>query len=69
MIVYSLNLFREEGKISRKLLECVNMFLIQDGPNLGSEAQKIHYALQDFISCIWFTTRDRSFKVLLYFIM
>ncbi|KAK9277860.1 hypothetical protein L1049_027417 [Liquidambar formosana] len=26
---------RDEGKISRKLIECINTYLLKDGPNLG----------------------------------
>ncbi|XLU54735.1 hypothetical protein S245_049383, partial [Arachis hypogaea] len=31
-------LIREEGKISRKLIECINIYLLNDGPNLGEKS-------------------------------
>eukprot|EP01018_Ginkgo_biloba_P024677 Gb_40155 [translate_table: standard] len=53
---------RHEEKIARKLLACVNSFLMKDGSNLGSCAQEIHVAAQDFVVRSWLTTHDRSFK-------
>ncbi|XP_058091812.1 serine/threonine-protein kinase ATM isoform X2 [Magnolia sinica] len=53
---------REEGKISRKLIECINMFLIKDGPNLGSQSMEIHSAMQGFMFRCWLTTHDRGLK-------
>ncbi|XP_031496138.1 serine/threonine-protein kinase ATM isoform X2 [Nymphaea colorata] len=53
---------REEGKISRKLIECMNMYLIKDGPNLGRRSLKIHLALQDFMSRFWLSTHDHGLK-------
>ncbi|KAJ3694312.1 hypothetical protein LUZ60_009792 [Juncus effusus] len=53
---------RDEGKISRKLMECVNIFLIKDGPNLGFQVMEIHSSLKDFMFRCWLTTHDRSMK-------
>ncbi|OWM90493.1 hypothetical protein CDL15_Pgr014796 [Punica granatum] len=53
---------RDEGKISRKLIECVNMYLLQDGPNLGCLSWKIHESLQQFVFRYWLTSHDRSLK-------
>lgn len=53
---------RDEGKISRKLLECINSYLIKDGPNLGSQALEIHCSVQDFMLRCWLTTHDRGLK-------
>ncbi|KAL8549419.1 hypothetical protein ACS0TY_008307 [Phlomoides rotata] len=33
---------QDEGKISRKLLECINTYLLKDGPNLGCKSLEIH---------------------------
>lgn len=56
-------LFRDEGKISRKLIECINIYLLKDGPNLGSESMEIHEAVQQFVFRCWLTTHDRALKV------
>ncbi|XP_034214644.1 serine/threonine-protein kinase ATM isoform X13 [Prunus dulcis] len=53
---------RDEGKISRKLIECINIFLIKDGPNLDCESLEIHNAVQQFVFRCWLTTHDRSLK-------
>ncbi|KAM7272437.1 hypothetical protein ACFE04_027100 [Oxalis oulophora] len=53
---------RGEGKTSRKLLECMNTYLIKDGPNLGSKTVEIHNALQQFVFRSWLTTHDRGLK-------
>lgn len=55
--------FREEGKISRKLVECINTYLLNDGPNLGFQLFEIHNAMQQFVFCSWLTTHDRVLKV------
>lgn len=60
-------IFRDEGKISRKLMDCVNTYLLKDGPNLGCRAKDIHAALQGFLFSFWLTTHDRGLKVLSYF--
>ncbi|XP_048138242.1 serine/threonine-protein kinase ATM isoform X3 [Rhodamnia argentea] len=53
---------REEGKIARKLLECVNTFLLKDGPNLGCQALKIHKTVQQFVLRTWLASRGRGLK-------
>ncbi|KAL5544201.1 hypothetical protein UlMin_007985 [Ulmus minor] len=53
---------RDERKISRKLIECVNIYLCKDGPNLGSHALDIHDAVQQFVVRCWLTTHDRALK-------
>ncbi|XP_019416969.1 PREDICTED: serine/threonine-protein kinase ATM isoform X2 [Lupinus angustifolius] len=53
---------REEGKISRKLIECINTYLLNDGPNLGHQLLEIHNAMQQFVFCYWLTTHDRLLK-------
>lgn len=57
------NVFRDEGKISRKLIECVNTYLLKDGPNLGCQSLEIHGAIQHFVYSCWLTTHDRGLKV------
>ncbi|KAJ4840216.1 hypothetical protein Tsubulata_002970 [Turnera subulata] len=58
---------REEGKISRKLLECVNAYLLKDGPNLDCESVEIHNAVWQYVFRCWHTTHDRSLKDALIF--
>ncbi|KAL2340902.1 hypothetical protein Fmac_008842 [Flemingia macrophylla] len=58
---------REEGKISRKLVECINTYLLNDGPNLGSQLFDIHNAMQQFVFRSWLTTHDRVLKDSLVF--
>ncbi|CAI9106195.1 OLC1v1005280C2 [Oldenlandia corymbosa var. corymbosa] len=53
---------KEEGKISRKLVECINTFLLKDGPNLDGRTLKIHDAVHLFVFHCWVTTHDRSLK-------
>ncbi|XP_068637362.1 serine/threonine-protein kinase ATM isoform X2 [Aristolochia californica] len=53
---------RDEGKITRKLIECVNTFLLQEGPNLGCQVVEIHNALQELVFRFWLITHDRIFK-------
>lgn len=55
---------REDGKLTSKLMECVNTFLLMDGPNLGDKSVEIHKAVQDFILCSWLMTRDLRLKSL-----
>ncbi|KAE9608512.1 putative non-specific serine/threonine protein kinase [Lupinus albus] len=56
-----------EGKISRKLIECINTYLLNDGPNLGHQLMEIHNAMQQFVFCYWLTTHDRLLKDSLMF--
>ncbi|KAH9776171.1 serine/threonine-protein kinase ATM [Citrus sinensis] len=58
---------RDEGKISRKLIECINTYLLKDGPNLGCQSLEIHDAIRHFIYSCWLTTHDRGLKDALYF--
>ncbi|KDP31097.1 hypothetical protein JCGZ_11473 [Jatropha curcas] len=53
---------REEGKFSRRLIECVNVYLLKDGPNLGCQSLEIHNAVQQFVFRFWMTTHDRVLK-------
>ncbi|XP_078174265.1 serine/Threonine-kinase ATM-like protein isoform X2 [Carex rostrata] len=53
---------REEGKILRKLMECVNTYLTKDGPNLGFRVMEIHSSLKECMFRSWLTTHDRSLK-------
>ncbi|XP_075497537.1 serine/threonine-protein kinase ATM-like isoform X9 [Primulina tabacum] len=52
----------DEGKISRKLVECINTYLLKDGPNLGGKSLEIHQAVNHFVFRYWFATHDRSLK-------
>ncbi|XP_061349623.1 serine/threonine-protein kinase ATM-like [Gastrolobium bilobum] len=58
---------REEGMTSRKLIECINTYLLNDGPNLGFQLLEIHSAMQQFVFCCWLTTHDRVLKDSLIF--
>ncbi|KAJ8476072.1 hypothetical protein OPV22_019799 [Ensete ventricosum] len=53
---------RNEGKILRKLMECLNTYLLRDGPNLGNQAVEIHFSVQDIMFRCWFTTHDQGLK-------
>ncbi|KAK1564596.1 hypothetical protein Q3G72_006661 [Acer saccharum] len=60
--IFSFVSFRDDGKILRKLIECINTFLLKDGPNLGCQSSEIHDAVQKFVYRCWLTTHDRSLK-------
>ncbi|EPS60420.1 hypothetical protein M569_14382 [Genlisea aurea] len=53
---------RDEGKLPKKLLECINTFLLFDGPNLGWKSFEIHDAVERFVLRYWFSTQDRGLK-------
>ncbi|KZV34741.1 serine/threonine-protein kinase ATM [Dorcoceras hygrometricum] len=53
---------RDGGKVSRKLVECINTYLLKDGPNLGGKSLEIHQAVNHFVFRYWFSTHDRSLK-------
>ncbi|XP_073279751.1 uncharacterized protein [Primulina huaijiensis] len=40
---------RDEGKISRKLVECINTYLLEDRPNIGGKSLEIHQAVNHFV--------------------
>ena len=50
--------------LTRKLMECINTFLLKDGPNLGYKSVKIHNAVQEFIFRCWLATHDQALKIL-----
>ncbi|KAF7141858.1 hypothetical protein RHSIM_Rhsim06G0125200 [Rhododendron simsii] len=54
---------RDEGKLSRKLIECVITYLLKDGPNLGYQSLEIHDAVKQFAFRCWTTTHDCGLKV------
>lgn len=66
VILIYYNLFRDEEKLSRKLIECVNSFLLKDGPNIGSLSLEIHNAVQQFVFRCWLTTHDKNLKVFFF---
>ncbi|XP_075512276.1 serine/threonine-protein kinase ATM-like isoform X2 [Primulina tabacum] len=51
---------RDEVKISRKLVECINTYLLEDRPNLGGKSLEIHQAINHFVFRYWFATHDQS---------
>ncbi|KAJ0603861.1 putative non-specific serine/threonine protein kinase [Helianthus annuus] len=53
---------RDEGKVLRKLVECINTYLIRDGPNMGTQSLEIHDAIHQFLFRVWVTTHDRGLK-------
>ncbi|XP_042436712.1 serine/threonine-protein kinase ATM-like isoform X3 [Zingiber officinale] len=53
---------RNEGKVLRKLMECLNIYLLRDGPNLGHQALEIHSAVKEIIFRCWLTTHDQGLK-------
>ncbi|GJY79775.1 mitochondrial import inner membrane translocase subunit TIM22 [Tanacetum coccineum] len=46
---------RDEGKVLRKLVECINAYLIRDGPNIGGQSLEIHDAVYQFLFRISFS--------------
>ncbi|EOA23378.1 hypothetical protein CARUB_v10016554mg [Capsella rubella] len=66
-IIHIFSFVRDEGKLSRKLIECVNTFLLKDGPNLGSLLLEIHNAVEKFVFRCWLTTHDKNLKEILVF--
>ncbi|CAH9111684.1 unnamed protein product [Cuscuta epithymum] len=52
----------DEGKVTRKLMECINTYLLIDGPNLGPKYLEIHKDAQQLVFNFWKTTHDRSLK-------
>ncbi|CAO2819072.1 unnamed protein product [Amaranthus hypochondriacus] len=52
---------REVGRISRKLIECLNSFLLKDGPNLGRQSLDIHKSVKRFVFDNWHIA-DRDLK-------
>ncbi|KAI7725639.1 hypothetical protein M8C21_013856, partial [Ambrosia artemisiifolia] len=56
------SILRDEGKVLRKLVECINIFLIRDGPNMGSQSLEIHDAVHQILFDVWVTTHDRGLK-------
>ncbi|KAK1363096.1 serine/threonine-protein kinase ATM, partial [Heracleum sosnowskyi] len=57
---------RKESKISRKLIDCINTYLLKDGPNLGCQSLEIHHAVQQFIFQCWSTIHDCGDSLILY---
>ncbi|KAB2013879.1 hypothetical protein ES319_D09G187000v1 [Gossypium barbadense] len=53
---------RDEGKVSRKLIECINTYLLKDGPNLSCQSLEIHNAVQQFVFRCWLMTHDKGLK-------
>ncbi|KAK8518220.1 hypothetical protein V6N13_027695 [Hibiscus sabdariffa] len=53
---------RDEEKVSYKLIECINTYLLKDGPNLSCQSLEIHNVIQPIVSRCWLTTRDKSLK-------
>ncbi|CAN8254904.1 unnamed protein product [Cochlearia groenlandica] len=64
-LIHIFSSVRDEGKLSRKLIECVNSFLLKDGPNIGSLSMEIHNAVQQFVFRCWLTTHDKNLKEIL----
>jgi ataxia telangiectasia mutated family protein len=64
-LIHIFSSVRDEGKLSRKLIECVNTFLLKDGPNLGSLSLEIHNAVEQFVFRCWLTTHDKNLKEIL----
>lgn len=47
-------------------MECINMFLLKDGINLGGLSLEIHDAVQQVVYRCWLTTHDRGLKVIFF---
>uniref|UniRef100_A0A803L8L8 Uncharacterized protein n=3 Tax=Chenopodium quinoa TaxID=63459 RepID=A0A803L8L8_CHEQI len=52
---------REVGRISRKLIECLNSYLLKDGPNLGRQSLDVHKSVKRFVFDNWHIA-DRDLK-------
>ncbi|PIA61953.1 hypothetical protein AQUCO_00200149v1 [Aquilegia coerulea] len=55
-----LHMCPDKGEIPRKFIECINTYLMKEGPNLAHEAMEIHLAVQDFVFRYWLTTHERE---------
>lgn len=60
---------RDEGRVARKLLASLNIFLLKDGVNLGDLLIDVHSSIKGFILRTWKVTRDRELKVLFFIIV
>ncbi|KAK9684733.1 hypothetical protein RND81_10G228300 [Saponaria officinalis] len=49
---------REVWRIPRKLIECLNVYLLKDGPNLGGESLRIHDSVKTFVFSNWHQCPD-----------
>ncbi|KAL9227455.1 hypothetical protein vseg_003141 [Gypsophila vaccaria] len=49
---------REVWRIPRKLIECLNAYLLKDGPNLGGESLRIHNSVKTFVFSNWHQCPD-----------
>lgn len=54
---------KDDGNLSRKFIECINTYLMKDGPNLDNQAMEIHSAVEDIVFRCWLTTDKRDAKV------
>ncbi|XP_021718930.1 serine/threonine-protein kinase ATM-like isoform X2 [Chenopodium quinoa] len=52
---------REVGRVSRKLIECLNSYLLKDGPNLGRQSLDVHKSVKRFVFDNWHIA-DRDLK-------
>ncbi|KAF5201731.1 Serine/threonine-protein kinase ATM, partial [Thalictrum thalictroides] len=59
-IMQYLHMCPDKGEIPRKFIECINTYLLKDGPNLAHEAMEIHLAVQDFVFRYCLTTHERE---------
>ncbi|XP_048500072.1 serine/threonine-protein kinase ATM isoform X3 [Beta vulgaris subsp. vulgaris] len=58
---------REVGRISRKLFECLNTYLLKDGPNLGLRSFDVHKSVKRFVFDNWqIADRDLKDNFILY---
>ncbi|KAM0947024.1 putative non-specific serine/threonine protein kinase [Dioscorea sansibarensis] len=52
------NMSRDELKVPCKLMDCVNINLLNNVPNLGSRVMDMHAALHEFLFFFGLTTHD-----------
>ncbi|XP_056686258.1 serine/threonine-protein kinase ATM isoform X2 [Spinacia oleracea] len=64
VVVFFIEIFksmREVGRISRKLTECLNSYLLKDGPNLGRQSLDVYKSVKRFVFDNWHIA-DRELK-------
>lgn len=44
-------------------MDCINIYLLKDGPNMGCKSLDIHEEAKKFVFQRWFNARDKKLKV------
>ncbi|XP_020523147.1 serine/threonine-protein kinase ATM isoform X2 [Amborella trichopoda] len=51
-----------DEKVSCKIFQFINIFLLKDGPNLGTQVLEIHLVVREIMVQCWMSTHDRGLK-------